>query len=270
MADLVLGDVDLVIAGKLRLDVVDSGLQRSFQSRIIHLDSEDIGILSRVRSIDHNIGSALEHDGTGTNHACKHHDHQQDPSADQQAVPVLRHELTDPFRHLFRFLCRFPGILRRCGAAGGRPGCSSACALACFGCRILLFDFLLLPPPGESIGSVFSRMLGVLTASVQGVGTGVVISVMIDLLVNRIRDQRGCMAFLRSLPAVARCRPGTVYSLVGKDCLIEAELLTGSRLGRLFALKFLSGSPLCSFFCFQFASRRRPDGGVPLAGPSGS
>ena len=192
------------------------------------------------------------------------------PAADQQAVPVLGHELTDPFRHLLCLLSGFPGILRGCGAARGRSGCSSACVFSCLGCRILLFDLLLLSPPGESIGSVFSRMLSVLAASVQGIGTGVVIRVMIDLLVNRIRDQRGCMASFGRFPAVARCCFGTVYSLIGKDSLIEAELLTGCRLRCLFALKFLSRSSLCCFFCFQFVSRRRPAGGVPLAGPPGS
>ena len=80
-------------------------------------------------------------------------------------------------------------------------------------------------------------MLSKLAAPVQGIGTGIVISIMVDLLVNRIRDQRGCMAAFRRLPAVARC---FLYGFIRKDRFIEAELLTGCRLGRLFALKLLS------------------------------
>ena len=180
---------------------------------------------------------------------------------------MIGHELTDPFRYLLCFLSCFSGILCGCSAAGSCAGSCSTCAFSCLCSCVLLFDLAFLTPAGEGIGAVLRSVLGKLAAPVQGIGTGIVVSFLVDLVMNSIRDQRGCMAAFRRLPAVTRC---LLYGLIREDGFIKAQLLTGCRLGSLFALKLLSGSFLGVFLRFQFASRRRPAGGAALAGPSGS
>ena len=61
MTDLVLGDVDLVIAREFRLDVVDPGLQGILQSTVVCFNSEDVLIFSRKGGLNHHVRSALEH-----------------------------------------------------------------------------------------------------------------------------------------------------------------------------------------------------------------
>ena len=114
MTDLLLRDVVLVIAGILRPNVVDPGLKRILQCTVVGLSAKDVGIFSGIRGVDDHVGTALEHHRTGANRSSDQHDHNKNPSADQQTMPVLGNEFRNLFRGFLCFLCGFTRAFRRC------------------------------------------------------------------------------------------------------------------------------------------------------------
>ena len=114
MTDLLLRDVVLVIAGILRPDVIDPSLKRILQCTVVCLSAKDIGIFSGIGGVDNHVGTALEHHRTGANRSSDQHDHNKNPSADQQTMPVLGNEFRNLFRGFLCFLCGFTRAFRRC------------------------------------------------------------------------------------------------------------------------------------------------------------
>ena len=146
----------LVVAGVAALDVVDLGLQRGLLGGVVGLHRHQLRVIRRVGCAGDRRTDALRHHGTGGHGVEQQTDQQENRQHHDEAFRVLHHIGTGLLGLFFdRFGC-LAGFLG--GTSGGPAGLCGP-----FGGGVLLFDLLLLLPPGQwvtrSLGIVLQRLL---------------------------------------------------------------------------------------------------------------
>ena len=134
----------LVISAMSTLDIIDFIAERSFQSLVIIVRTDNIFLFCGKRSSQNDLCAALEHSRTRREHPRENHKKQSSNQNKQNRFRVcgakLHRFLCNRFGALGCFLCCFSGSFFRC---------PFACLRRC----ILLFDCLFLFPSGNGIRS---------------------------------------------------------------------------------------------------------------------
>ena len=140
----------LVISAMSTLDIIDFIAERSFQSFVIIVRTDNIFLFCGERSSQNNLCAALEHSRTRREHPRENHKKQSGNQNKQNRFRVCGAKLRDSFCDILGSL----GCSARCLAC--TLGCRSRCRsgiLTGFGGSIFFLDCPFLLPTGERVGT---------------------------------------------------------------------------------------------------------------------
>ena len=140
----------LVISAMSTLDIIDFVAERSFQSLVIIVRTNNIFLFCGKRSSQNNLCTALEHSRTRREHPREDHKKQSGNQNKQNRFRVCGAKLRDSFCDIHGSLSCFA----RCLAC--TLGCRSRCRsgiLTGFGGSIFFLDCPFLLPTGERVGT---------------------------------------------------------------------------------------------------------------------